>query len=87
MFNQKKSKKSKKSKLPPVTQTLLVLEDDAAFSGTDGAILQWHDISDADWDNIENGCLPYTRADVIVKIETLLAEAKAANLPCVKNLK
>lgn len=80
-------KKSKKSKLPSITQTLLVLEDDAAFSGTDGAILQWHDISDSDYDNLENGCLPEATADVIVKIETLLAEAKAANLPCVKNLK
>lgn len=84
----KKAKKTKKKKSNIVTlrETLLVLEDDAAFSGTEGFIRQWKDVSDSDFDLLENGHLPDASPDVEVSIMTLLTEAKAAGLPCVKNL-
>ena len=82
----KKTKKKKKSNIAPLRETLLVLEDDAAFSGTEGFIRQWNTVSDSDFDLLENGHLPDAPPDVEVSIMTLLTEAKAAGLPCVKNL-
>jgi hypothetical protein len=82
----KKTKKAKKSKTVTHRETLLILKDDVAFSGTEGCIRQWHDVTDSDFDLLENGCLPDTSPDVEISIKTLLTEAKAAGLPCVKNL-
>lgn len=86
MAKKAKKTKKKKSNIAPLRETLLVLEDDAAFSGTEGVIRQWKDVSDSDFDLLENGVLPDASPDVEVSIMTLLTEAKAAGLPCVKNL-
>ncbi len=86
MAKKAKKTKKKKSNIATLRETLLVLEDDAAFSGTEGFIRQWKDVSDSDFDLLENGHLPDASPDVEISIMTLLNEAKAAGLPCVKNL-
>ena len=87
MTKKAKKTKKKKSNIAPLRETLLVLLRMTPHSGTDeGFIRQWNTVSDSDFDLLENGHLPDAPPDVEVSIMTLLTEAKAAGLPCVKNL-
>ena len=65
-------------------QQLLVLDDGETFSGIDGSIMEWDELTEDDEDNLDNGCLPYNEPTRSVLIEQLLRESIKADLPCVK---